>query len=217
MILGVSQPQEHTHMYSPASFKIDEPTVIEDIMSNNPFAIMVTRDGTITHIPINRFGDGKLYGHIARANKHSELESGTKTTAIFSGPHSYISPAYYASEFNVPTWNYATVHCHAEIHFINDATVAWELFKEMVSIYEGEDGWALPEEDRFKSLLNGIRFFELRNPKYEAKSKFNQNKTGKDVVSVISHLKKVNPTAAKFMVSANKSLHSDALTRAGEL
>lgn len=200
-------------MYSPKSFIVEDPAVIRDIVEKNPFAIMVTSDSTITHLPINQFADGKLYGHCARANNHAKQEVGTKVVAIFTGPHAYISPRYYSSEFNVPTWNYAAVHCHAEIHYIDDNDIAWNLFKEMVEIYEGKDGWVLPEEDTYKDLLNGIRFFELRNPRYEAKAKFNQNKQSDDVVSVIEHLRKSDPTATDFMASANKSLYADALER----
>ena len=204
-------------MYSPKPFVIDDQSVIDEIIKGNPFAILLSNDRTITHLPVNKFGDGKLYGHCARANGHAQLDNGDQVTAIFSGPHAYISPAYYRSEFNVPTWNYAAVHCYSNINYIDEETVVWELFKEMVAIYEGKDGWKLPEEERFKSLLKGIRFFELCNPRYEAKSKFNQNKTADDVISVISHLRTINPEAASFMVSANKTLHTDALTRAGEL
>ena len=204
-------------MYSPKAFIIDDPETIWELIAKYPFAIVFSVDGTITHIPINRFQNGRLYGHCARANAHANLETGTNVVAVFSGPHAYVSPNHYASEFNVPTWNYATVHCRADIEYIDAKDEVWKLFTEMVAIYEGQEGWQLPAEKRFMDLLNGIRFFELRNPEFEAKLKFNQNKSDEDVLSVISKLRTTNPDAADVMVMANKVLHADALKRAGEL
>ncbi len=196
-------------MYSPRSFMVENPDFIREFISQHPFAILFSPDGHITHLPVNKYSDGRLYAHCARANPHARLENGTAVTAVFSGPHAYISPDYYLTDFNVPTWNYSAVHCHAIINYVDDAAESWRLFSEMVAIYEGPDGWHLPAEQRYRDLLSGIRFFEFSHPKFEAKLKFNQNKSAEDVASVIANLHKTNPAAAGMMLMANNELRAD--------
>ncbi len=58
-----------------------------------------------------------------------------------------------------------------------------KLLNEVVEIYEGQNGWKLPQEDKFKDLTKFIRFFEINVTSIEAK--FNQNKTKKDIEKVI--------------------------------
>jgi transcriptional regulator len=178
-------------MYNPNQFKITDTHQIEKFISEYPFAtiISIINDSPIvSHIPINKYSDGKFYGHMAISNSHSQIDDNTSITAIFTGPHAYISPTYYKSSFNVPTWNYSSVHCTGKLKFVSDNDAVWELFNEMVSIYEGKEGWCLPDEAKFKDLSKAIRFFCIDSPKFEAKFKFNQNKSAEDIESVINSL-----------------------------
>jgi len=114
--------------------------------------------------------------------------------------HAYISPTYYKSDFNVPTWNYNAVHIYGNIHYIEDATKTWSLLEEVTEIYEGHEGWQLPKEKSFQDLTQYIKFFETEVTKVEAKFKFNQNKSDEDIASVIQSLNKDNQKdVAEFM------------------
>lgn len=190
-------------MYTLQNFKIEDEKLIEFFIKNNPFAILTSyHNGKIlaTHLPINRLNDGKLYGHIANANPQSQISSENEVCVIFKGEHAYISPTYYASEFNVPTWNYSAVHIYGTLHFIDSADVTWKLLVEQTEVYEGENGWKLPNEERFKDLMKFMKFFELRINNIEAKFKFNQNKSCEDKNSVIESLKSHgDEKVAKFM------------------
>ena len=64
-------------MYIPKAFRMEDPHQIEAFLKNNPFAVLITADdGHIhaTHLPILRFKDGKLYGHMAKANPQADSE-----------------------------------------------------------------------------------------------------------------------------------------------
>ena len=68
-------------MYSPEAFKINDEKIIEDFIAKNPFAILTSENNgkiEITHLPINRFKDGKLYGHLAKANIHADIDETTE-------------------------------------------------------------------------------------------------------------------------------------------
>ncbi|MDD5052858.1 MAG: FMN-binding negative transcriptional regulator [Sulfuricurvum sp.] len=74
-------------MYIPQSFKIEDEVIIETFIKNNPFAILTsTHNGKIiaTHLPISRLKDGKLYGHIAKANPQSQINPKEEVCLIFS-------------------------------------------------------------------------------------------------------------------------------------
>ncbi len=189
-------------MYTPNAFTLNDQKEIESLIAAHPFATLIS-DQLITHLPINRLNDGQLYGHLAINNPHAQVKNGSALTAIFHGPHAYISPNYYHSEFNVPTWNYAVVHCHGTISFIDDEDATWDCFKQMVQIYEGDNGWQLPDEDAFKALSKAIRFFNIENPQFEAKAKFNQNKSEEDINSVIAALMNKNEVAYNYMKHIN--------------
>lgn len=179
-------------MYTPEAFKITDENIIEEFIDNNPFAILTSENNgkiEVTHLPINRFKDGKLYGHLAKANIHSNIDETKEVCFIFNGEHAYISPSYYETAFNVPTWNYSAVHIYGNIQYIDDKEKVWELLNETTEIYEGQNGWKLPQEEKFKDLTKFIRFFEIKVTNIEAKFKFNQNKTKEDIEKVIQSLR----------------------------
>ncbi|HHD80945.1 MAG TPA: FMN-binding negative transcriptional regulator [Campylobacterales bacterium] len=190
-------------MYSPEAFKITDENIVEDYIAKNPFAILTSEENgkiEVTHLPINRLKDGKLYGHFAKANAHSNIDETKEVCFIFNGEHAYISPTYYESSFNVPTWNYSAVHIYGKVKYIDDDDKVWQLLNETTKIYEGQNGWQLPQEDRFKDLTKFLSFFEIDITNIEAKFKFNQNKSKEDIQKVIQSLKKSNQEeVANFM------------------
>ncbi len=109
--------------FVPEAFAVDAPRAAA-FMRDWPFALLASADLSLTHLPLLAV-DGELRGHMARANPHwqaLEGSAGTPCTAVFSGPHAYISPAWYASHEAVPTWNYTAVHVRgrAFVHHAED-------------------------------------------------------------------------------------------------
>ncbi len=190
-------------MYSPEIFKITDEARIEDFLQAYPFATLVTEEEgriEVTHLPINRLSDGKFYGHLAKANIHANIEQNKEICLIFQGPHAYISPRFYASAFQVPTWNYSAVHLYGKIAYIDDTQKAWSLITEITAYYEGEKGWKLPSEFRYQELMEHFRVFEVDVTKIQAKFKINQNKSQDDQKSVIKSLNAINEKKmAEFM------------------
>ena len=180
-------------MYTLKPFKITDKNTIEEFITNNPFAILTSEHHgkiEVTHLPINRFENGKLYGHLAKANIHANIEASKEVCFIFHGPHAYISPTYYASTSNVvPTWNYSAVHIYGNVKYIDDKEQVWKLLEETTMIYEGKEGWVLPETEILKDLTTLITFIEINVTNVEAKFKFNQNRSDEDIEQVIQSLK----------------------------
>lgn len=186
-------------MYLPKSFEVNDPSKLAEIMRRFSFATVITTANGLplaTHLPLLHHpqpgANGTLVGHVARANpqwKHfgSEVES----LAIFSGPHAYISPAWYEAELAVPTWNYIAVHAYGVPRVIEDESWLESLLNEMVERYESvrPQPWRneLPAEFRC-NLLKSIVGFEMPISRIEGKFKLSQNRSEQDQSNVIREL-----------------------------
>ena len=178
-------------MYMSKKFSFENDAAMEKLISDFPFAMVVVNAGRslISHIPIIRSADGYLFGHVDLANPISGVEVGSDVSVVFRGPHAYVSPRYYESEVNVPTWNFAAVECAGKLAFVDDGDVAWGLMGEMVERFEGKDGWGLPDEIRFRGMLKAVRFFRIDDVEMSGILKFNQNKSEADIEKVIGSLR----------------------------
>src|SRR5580704_8502729 len=122
-------------MYQPEHFRESRADVLHGFIAQHPLATLVaqTAEGLIAnHIPMLWMGSAQgqgpsiLRGHVARANRLWRLaERGASVLAIFTGEQHYVSPTWYPSKQVdgkvVPTWNYAAVHVHGTIHFVEEA------------------------------------------------------------------------------------------------
>jgi transcriptional regulator len=137
----------------------------------------------------------KLIGHLAARNPHAqELKDGDSVTVLFHGPHTYITPKWYA-ENDVPTWNYAVVHVHGRIRWIREFNPLLELLGEMTDFFEdgSPDPWRFFLPDDLKSpevLTNAIVGFEIEIESIESKFKLSQNRSLEDRTGVIAGLEK---------------------------
>lgn len=194
-------------MYTPEAFKITDETIINKFIEDNPFAILTSSENgkiEVTHLPIFRLDDGKLYGHVSKENHHAHIDEEKEVCLIFNGEHAYISPLYYESDFNVPTWNYSAVHVYGKVKYIDEQEQVWSLLEASIALYEGQNGWKLPQEENYKVLTKFIRFFEIEVTRIEAKFKFSQNKSNEDIEKVIMSLgENAHEKVADFMKKIN--------------
>ena len=182
-------------MYTPPAFSVSDHEAALRFLRGNSFGILISRDGETfhdTHTPFLIADDLRsLRGHIARANPQwKSWAADPRVKVIFHGPQAYISPRYYKSEFNVPTWNYTAISIDGRIRIIDDNTATLELIQSLVSQYEGKDGWQLdPGDERNLKLLHAVVSFEIEVDHIETKFKLNQNKSPEDREGVIASLR----------------------------
>lgn len=183
-------------MYTPTVFAENDPATLHAIMRENGFALLVSgaADGpTASHLPIvletGRDGAATLVGHMAKANPHWQaLEADPRAMVVFSGPHAYVSPSWYASGPAVPTWNYVAVHAFGRARIIESASALLEMMERLVKIYEGDRKrpWQIDSlpEDYKDGKLKGIVGFEIPVDRLEGKLKLSQNQPKGDVERV---------------------------------
>ena len=159
-------------MYVPASFAVTEPAVLHEFMERHSFATLVSHDGTepfASHVPLLLDRDTgpkcRLIGHVARANPQWKHAGGQRVLAIFSGPHAYVSPTWYAAQNVVPTWNYVAVHAYGVLRLIDARERLREIVRRTVAVYEANmpQPWSvdMPEAAFIDKLLESIVGFVI--------------------------------------------------------
>ena len=189
-------------MYMPKFFASDDAALAQSIVAEHAFGMLMTLPGAdsdydISHLPMLwRDGDGphgRLIGHVARANAHgARFDGASASVAVFSGPHAYVSPNWYAHDGLVPTWNYAAVHLHGMPCAITDEAGAIEILDTLVGVFESyaTGNWStakLPDGVLVKQL-KGIVAFEMPITRIETKVKMSQNRAPGDIEGVIAAL-----------------------------
>jgi transcriptional regulator len=172
-------------MYIPAVFAETDLTKLQDFIEQNSFGLLVSQvDGLpfATHLPflLDRTSGphGTLICHVARANPQWQQAAGQTALAIFSGPHTYISPSWYEAEQVVPTWNYAAVHAYGPVEIIQDERNLLEIVQKMVQVYEQSmpRPWSFDGSTTFvQRRLAQIVGLRIEIDKAEGKWKVNQN------------------------------------------
>lgn len=193
-------------MYVPAHFRVEDRAACHDLIAAHDFGLLVTTgaDGApfATHLPFllqreeGQFGT--LYAHMARANPQWRDFGEAQVLAVFAGPHAYVSPSWYESAPNVPTWNYAAVHAYGRPEIL-DAAQTTALLVALGAKHEGASGWrveALPEAFR-AGLQKGIVAFRVPIARLEGKWKMSQNKSNADRLGAAARLEASDDEAAR--------------------
>ncbi|MFL6336294.1 MAG: FMN-binding negative transcriptional regulator [Pyrinomonadaceae bacterium] len=153
---------------------------------------------------------GTLLGHVARANPIWRSFDGTRQAVIIvNGPHGYISPSWYTSRAEVPTWNYTVVHAYGIPRVLDDNELTLQL-NSMAEKYEqgNPDSWGLGEvpADLFAELKAEIVGFAVEVSRIEGKFKLSQNRSLQDrygaVAGVLRRDKPYDPQLARLMKEA---------------
>lgn len=182
-------------MYIPKHFAMDALADQHALIEACDFGVLVGRGGDgffATHIPLMLRRDegefGALYGHVARGNPHVGL-FGREVLVVFSGPHAYVSPTWYSDRStNVPTWNYAAVHCTGTPVAIDGDQLVH--LSAMAEKYEGAAGWSTKElkPEIAEAMPRGVITFRMEIAQIEGKAKLSQNKPRAERERVIEGL-----------------------------
>ena len=187
-------------MYTPSSFKEEDPEILFDLIEKHNFGILFSQHKDhpeVTHLPFlvdrNRGAKGILITHFAKANKHwRNIDTDKELLTIFQGPHTYISPSWYKNREEVPTWNYATVHVYGKSRIIHTKEDLQKMVIRLTYFHEDQvkSDWSLDEVSKkdFDTDLKAIVGLEIEISRMEGKFKFNQNKKNEDQASVVKNL-----------------------------
>ena len=182
-------------LYLPSHFTVTERAHLLELMRAHPFATLLSTAGTeplITHLPLVVEADAQsltLLGHIARANPHGQwLADGAAVTAIFHGPHGYVSPRLYTTRAAVPTWNYVVVHAHGRLARVDDSAGKEAILKALIDVHDPDYRvqWDELAEDFRENMKGAIVGLRIEVERLEGKFKLSQNRSPQDRAKVLA-------------------------------
>ena len=205
-------------MYQPPHFREDRIEVQHGLIRSHPLGLLVTAGpgGLMANpVPFLIYPDesefGTLRAHVARGNPQwRELGSVEECLVVFQGPHSYVSPSWYATKREtgkvVPTWNYATVHAWGRPRVIEDAGWLRRQLDDLTASQEDRrvPPWAPADapEAFIASQMKGIVGIEIPVARIEGKWKVSQNRPQADRAGVVAGLTAEGDGAMAALVKA---------------
>ncbi|MBV8133235.1 MAG: FMN-binding negative transcriptional regulator [Alphaproteobacteria bacterium] len=188
-------------VYLPPHFTETRPDVLVAHIEQHDFGLLVSYGAgglVASHIPflVERHGEELcLVGHLARPNPQVQhLAKGGEVLAIFSGPHAYISPSWYAAGPAVPTWNYVDIHAYGTVRLIEDGDWLRRLLRRLSDRHEAGNPapWRMQDlpETYLKGMLKGIVGLDITVTRLEGKFKLSQNRPAVDRPRVIAGLER---------------------------
>ena len=187
-------------MYTPPMFKPDRAASLafaqtrgfglvcawdgaKPIASSLPFYLTFADDGT----PRAAF-------HVARQNPLAKLAGGTASWLLaVTGADAYVSPDWYVSPDQVPTWLYEAVHLTGPVRTLSDD----ELVEQIDTLSAKFEDWLLPKKPWTSSKMTVARLDTLRKAivglvmtveEVEGSFKLNQHKSDADHAAIASAL-----------------------------
>ena len=188
-------------VYLPHHFTEARPAVLRAHIERHDFGLLVSHGAAglvSSHIPflVDHHGEElHLLGHLARPNPQVEdLRQGGEVLAVFSGPHAYVSPSWYAAGPAVPTWNYADVHAYGTVRLVEDDGWLRQLVRRLSERHEAGNPapWRMQDlpEPYLQGMLKGIVGLDIAVTRLEGKYKLSQNRPAVDRPRVVAALER---------------------------
>lgn len=138
----------------------------------------------LSHIPFQLSEDGaRLEAHLVRSNPILRLlESPLPAVIAVSGPDAYVSPDWYGTDNQVPTWNYVAVHLRGQLERLDQSElhgILERLSANMESRITGKTPWKIDKMDPeiYARMQRQIVPVAMKIESIDGTWKLNQNKT----------------------------------------
>jgi transcriptional regulator len=167
------------------AFRWDDPADLRAFVRARGFAtlMVVGADGPmVAHAPVIVTDDGNLRFHLAKSNRVARHIDGAAMVASISDADHYVSPDWYGSPDQVPTWNYLAVEVEGRVQVQDEATLVDQL-DALSATFEAplapKPVWtrAKMTPGRFDAMTRAIRAYELVAHTWRGTAKLGQNKT----------------------------------------
>ena len=171
--------------------------------------ISIAIDGrpAAAHAPLVVAPDGSIRFHLARTNPLTARLDGTQVLANVVGTHFYVSPDWYGSADQVPTWNYRMVEIEGVTRRLDDAALRDQIDR-LSAQHEArllpKTPWtsAKMEPRRLDAMLRGIVGFAIDRPILRGIVKLGQNKSEAEATGAIEALRALGDDLAADAMAA---------------
>lgn len=187
-------------MHPAIHFRVEDRAALSRGLAEHPFCTLAAApEGRplVAHAPVvvRQLESGlALDFHLSRGNALARhAPGGFRAVAVSLAADAYVSPDWYASEDQVPTWNYVSVEAEGPVAMLDETG----LIALLDALSAQEEGRLLPKRPwtrakmspgAFEKMLRGIVAFRMTVERLEGVTKLSQNKDAADRAGVIAAL-----------------------------
>lgn len=163
----------------------------------------VAADGPmVAHVPVVVERPDRIRFHVARGNR-ARLD-GRRAIVSCLGPDAYVSPDWYGTPEQAPTWNYLAVEAEGPLRRLDEAELT-ALLDDLGAAHEArlapKPAWtrAKMSAGRFEAMLKAIIGYELVIEDLRGTRKLGQHKSGAEREGAANGLAPFNPELAALL------------------
>ena len=172
-------------MHPNAAFRWEDRAAMRAFAQEVGFGMLFlnTQDGPhVAHLPFIFLGEDRIGFHMARGNAIARYLDGAEALFVINGPDGYISPDWYGTPDQVPTWNYVAVELVGSARKMDEA----ELIAQSDALSYSQELKLAPKpvwtrakmtDGLFDKMLRGIYGFEMHVTTWRSTLKLGQNKS----------------------------------------
>ena len=135
----------------------------------------------VVHVPVTVEAPDRLRFHLACSNRAAPILDGSKVLLSCLGPDAYVSPDWYGTPDQVPTWNYLAVECEGTARRLGEDDLVAQLDR-LSAAHESrltlKRPWTRDKmtPGRFEAMLRAIACYEVHIRELRGTRKLGQNK-----------------------------------------
>jgi transcriptional regulator len=166
------------------------------------FATIAAEGPALVHAPVLVAGPDRIRFHVSRGNRATL--AGRRAIVSVLGPEGYVSPDWYGTDDQVPTWNYLAVEAEGPLRELDEAELAG-LLDGLSAAHEArlapKPEWTRTKMSpgRFEGMLKAIVGYELAIEDLRGTRKLGQNKSESERRAAAAGLAPFNPALAALM------------------
>jgi transcriptional regulator len=205
-------------MYTPPKFQPDRATALAFAQARG-FATVCAFDGgkpVASALPFcleySSNGTPSAAFHVARGNALVALADGQSNWLVaVNGADTYVSPHWYASSEQVPTWLYQAVHLTGPVRTMSEA----ELTLHLDALAAKFESWLAPKPSwltaevslgRRRAMMQAIVGLVMAVDDVQGSFKLNQHKSDVDHAAVTAALAQQSDPAAQYLARTMRAM-----------
>ena len=159
--------------------------------------------------PLAIAANGSVAFHLSRTNKLVRALDGAPLLASVIGTHFYVSPDWYGTPDQVPTWNYRVVEIEGIARRL-DQTELRELLDRLSAAQEKrlapKPAWTSAKMDpsKLEAMARAIGGFAIDAPRFSGILKMGQNKSDAEAAGAIAALRALGDDRAAEEMEATR-------------
>jgi len=191
-------------MHPNRAFAWDDEEAMLALVREVAFCTICVDGPFLVHAPVIVAEPGWIRFHLARGNRAAAALEGRRAILSCLGPDAYISPDWYGTADQVPTWNYLAVEAEGPLRRMDPEELAL-LLDDLSADHEGQlapkPAWtrAKMTPGRFEAMLKAIVGFEMTVEDLRGTRKLGQHKTDAERDGAATGLAPIHPALAAMM------------------